>query len=96
VHVGARPDHARDLLVEEDRKHRCLHSALRDVVGIVEPDREELAWPNWSQKADAVERVVLVGAITIDRMSVFDDAVPCSAIRLKPAELHEPFPSFPF
>jgi len=37
-----RPDHARRLLVEEDGEGRGLEAGLLHVVGVVEPDGEEL------------------------------------------------------
>ena len=56
VDVGARPDHAGHLLVEEDRHLGRLHPHLGDVVGVVERDRQVLARRGRRQQAHLGER----------------------------------------
>ena len=56
VHVGARPDHAGHLLVEEDRHFGRLHPHLGDVVGVVERDAEVLARSGRREQPDLGER----------------------------------------
>ena len=95
VNVIVRPDHAGDLLVEEDRELRRLHAALGDVVGVVEPDRQELPGLDRRKQPDLVERVFIV-LLTIDDLLAFDHAVTRAAVCLESAELHWGLPSFPF
>ena len=74
VDVRSRADHAGDLLVEEDRELRRLHAALRDMVGVVEPDRQVLARLDRGEQSDIGERVP-VAAVAIDDFLAVDDAV---------------------
>src|SRR5579864_2360159 len=52
-----RPVHATRLLVEEDREGRLLSTCLRDMVGVIEPDCQELGRPhNRRFELDLLER----------------------------------------
>ena len=64
------------------------------MVGVVEPDCEELARLHGRQQAYLIERVTVGGIVATDDEAVFDDAVTRAAVSLKPAELHESLPSF--
>src|SRR5687767_13659733 len=82
VHVVARTHDARDLLVEEDRELGCLHAAFGDVVGVVEPDCEELARLHGRQQSYLIERVTVGGIVATDDEAVFDDAVTSASVSL--------------
>ena len=83
------PDHAGDLLVEEHRKLGRLHARLGDVVGVVEPDRQELAGLDRRQQANVLERVALGGVVAIDEVPVLDDPGLRAVAGVEAAELHE-------
>ena len=78
-----------DLLVEEDRELRRLHPALGDVVGVVEPDAQELARPDRGQQAHVLERVSL--SPVAGRRTSSPSTTPCCglALRFEPAALHD-------
>ena len=88
VNIVVRTDHARDLFVEEHRELRCLHARLRDVIGVVEPDRQELSRPDRRQQAHHVQRILLAALYVIDDTTVFYDPVARTGARVESAEFH--------
>jgi hypothetical protein len=88
VHVSIGADYARDLLVEEDGELGRLHAALGDVIGVVEPDPEELPRLHRRQQAHALERVSIAGP-AIDDVISLDHAGSRLRVDLEYAELHD-------
>ena len=81
-------DHAGDLLVEEDRELRRLHARLGDVVGVVQPDGQELPRPDRREQADLVEGILLGPVVAVDDVAVVYDSVPRAGAGIKATEPH--------
>ena len=82
-------DHAGDLLVEEHRELRRLHARLGDVVGVVEPDGQELARPDGREQADLVQRMLLGPVVAVDDVAVLYDSVARPGAGIKATEPHQ-------
>ena len=88
VDVVAGTDHAGDLLVEEDRELRRLHARLGDVVGVVQPDGQELPRPDRSEQADLVQGMLLGRVLAVDDVPVLYDSVARPGAGIKATEPH--------
>ena len=89
VHVVVRADHAGDLLVEEHRELGRLHAALGDVVGVVEPDRQELARLDGRQQTHLLQWMALGRVVPVEDILVLDDPVARSGAGVEATEPHD-------
>ena len=62
---------------------------LGDVVGVVEPDGQELARLHGSQQAHLLQRMALVGVVAVDDVAVLDDPVARTGAGVEATEPHE-------
>ena len=76
-------------LLKKTGNCRRLHARLGDVIGVVQPDRQELPRQHGRQQPDRLQRMALLRVVAIDDVSVLDEPVAGSGAGVEATEPHD-------